>query len=61
MGFNIFVFKYVNSESLNMEIYYSYLYFINENKELLKYGFCPPKALYIYRDRVKNIALLKML
>ena len=59
MGLIISIFRYLNSESPNMEIYYSHIYFRDENRELLKCGFCP--KISIYRDRVKNRALLEML
>ena len=37
----------MNNESPNIEMHYSHLYFKDENRKLLKYGFCPPKSLYI--------------
>ena len=59
MGPIISIFRNVNSESPNMEMHYSYLYFRYQNRELLKQDFC--SKISIYRDRVKNRALLKML
>ena len=52
MGLIISTFRDVNSEYLNIEMYYSYLYFKYQNKEFLKYNFC--FKISIYKDRVKN-------
>ena len=55
----ISIFRYVNSESPNMKIYYSCLYFRYQNRELLEHDFY--SKISIYTDRVKNITLLEML
>ena len=59
MSLIISIFRYLNNEFPNMEIYYSHLYFRDENIELLECGFC--LKISIYKDRVIYIALLKML
>ena len=59
MGPIISIFRDVNSESPNMEMLYSYFYFRDQNRELLEHEFC--SKISIYRDRVKNRALLEML
>ena len=55
----ISIFRYLNSEYPNIEMHYLELYFRDENRELLECGFC--SKISIYKDRVKNIALLEML
>ena len=57
----ISIFIDVNNESPNMKIYYSCIYFRDQNRKLLEYDFCSKIYLSIYRDRVKNRALLEML
>ena len=52
MGSIISIFRGVNSESPNMEMHYSYFYFRDQNKELLKHDFY--SKISIYKDRVKN-------
>ena len=59
MSLILFIFRDLNSESSNMEMHYSHLYFKDENKELLEYGFC--YKISIYKDRAKKRALLEML
>ena len=48
----------VNSKYPNMEMQCSCLYFRDQNIELLEHDFC--SKISIYRDIVKNIALLEM-
>ena len=50
--------KDVNSEYPNMEMHRSCLYFRDQNIEFLEHDFC--SKISIYRDIVKNIALLEM-
>ena len=54
MGLIIFIFRNLNSKSPNMKMYYLHLYFKDKNRKLLEYGFS--SKIFIYRDRVKNIA-----
>ena len=55
MGPIISIFRDMNSESPNMKMHYSYIYF----RELLEHDFC--SKISIYRNIVKNKALLEML
>ena len=55
----IYIFRYVNNKSLNIKMYYSYLYFRYQNRELLEHDFC--FKISIYKNRVKSRTLLKML
>ena len=40
MSLIIYIFRDVNSESPNMEMHYSCLYFRDQNREFLKHDFC---------------------
>ena len=57
MGFILSIFRDLNSESSNMEMHYSHLYFKDENKELLEYGFC--YKISIYKDRAKKKSIIR--
>ena len=47
MSFIISIIRDMNSKSLNIEIYYSYLYFRDKNRELLDCQFCSKDSIYI--------------
>ena len=59
MGLIVSIFKDLNNEYPNMEMYYLYLYFRDENIELFDCGFY--LKISIYEDRVKYKTLLEML
>ena len=59
MSLIISIFRDMNNESPNIKMHYSCLYFRYQNIELLKHDFY--FKISIYKDKVKNRALLEML